>query len=160
MPQLSAGIVLYRLTGASPEVLLVHPGGPYWANKDDGAWSIPKGLYAPGEDALAAATREFAEETGTTPAGVFVQLGDFRQPSGKVVAAFAVEGNLDLGGFVSNTFTMEWPPKSGRMVAFPEADRAAWFTPDAARVKVTKGQVPIIDALIAHLAGGPPLTLR
>ncbi len=151
MPLRSAGILLYRLTAAGPEVLLVHPGGPYWAKKDDGAWSIPKGLCEPGEDSLAAALREFEEETGCTPIGNAVALGEFRQPGGKIVAAFAVEGDFDLAGFRSNVFTMEWPPKSGRMAEFPEADRAAWLGIDEARHKILKGQRPILDALAARL---------
>jgi predicted NUDIX family NTP pyrophosphohydrolase len=147
MAEQSAGVLLYRLTGPEPEVLLVHPGGPFWAKKDDGAWSLPKGLYEPGEEPLAAARREFAEETGLAPSGDFVSLGSFRQPSGKTVIAYAVAGDFDLGGFRSNLFEMEWPPRSGRRRSFPEADRAGWFTLANARRKLTKGQVPIIEAL-------------
>ena len=148
MTRQSAGILLFRRRGGSVELLLVHPGGPFWAKKDDGAWSIPKGLFEDGEDALAAAQREFEEETGMRPAGPFTELGVFKQPGGKRVFAFAAEGELDLASFRSNCFSMEWPPRSGRMQEFPEADRAAWFDPEAARVKLTRGQQPIIEALL------------
>jgi predicted NUDIX family NTP pyrophosphohydrolase len=151
MPERSAGILLYRLTGPEPEVLLVHPGGPFFAKKDDGAWSIPKGLYQPDEEPLAAAKREFAEETGTVPSGDFLSLGAFRQPSGKLVMAYAVEGDFDLDGFRSNPFEMEWPPKSGRRQSFPEADRADWFTLEQARRKVARGQVAIVETLAERL---------
>jgi predicted NUDIX family NTP pyrophosphohydrolase len=151
MPEHSAGIVLYRLTGREPEVLLVHPGGPFWAKKDDGVWSIPKGLFEPGEEPLAAARREFAEETGHGPQGDFVPLGSFRQPSGKTIVAYAVAGDFDLTKFRSNSFDMEWPPRSGRLQSFPEADRAGWFTFGQARHKLNKGQVAIIEVLARHL---------
>ena len=147
MPQQSAGVLLFRRAGPALEVLLVHPGGPYWAKKDDGAWSIPKGLVDADEDLVGAARREFEEETGDRPTGEALPLGDFRQPGGKIVTAFAVEGDFDLARFHSNSFTMEWPPRSGRMAAFPEADRAGWFTIDEARHKIVKGQVAILDAL-------------
>lgn len=152
MPKRSAGILLYRLSGAEPEVLLVHPGGPFWAKKDDSAWSIPKGLYEEGEDALAAAQREFTEETGFTAQGDFVDLGAFRQPGGKIVQAYALQGDADPMKLRSNLFAMEWPPGSGRMQDFPEADKAGWFAPDAARRKILKGQVAILDALLSRLA--------
>ena len=148
----SAGILMFRRTGAEPEVLLVHPGGPYLARKDDGAWSIPKGVYERDEDALAAARREFEEETGCVPQGAFEPLGSFRQPSGKRVAVWAVEQDFDLKDFRSNSFAMEWPPRSGRSRNFPEADRAAWFALRAAERKVTKGQQPIIAALRRRFA--------
>jgi predicted NUDIX family NTP pyrophosphohydrolase len=151
MPEQSAGILLYRQAELGLEVLLVHPGGPFWAKKDDGAWSIPKGLFEPGEEALAAARREFAEETGHSPSGNFVALGAFRQPSGKTVVAYAVAGDFDLTEFRSNSFEMEWPPRSGRLRSFPEADRAGWFTLGQARQKLNKGQVAIIEALARHL---------
>jgi predicted NUDIX family NTP pyrophosphohydrolase len=151
MPETSAGILLYRFHSAGPEVLLVHPGGPYWVNKDDGAWSIPKGLYDPGEDPEAAARREFAEETGLAPAGELVPLGTFRQPSGKLIIAWALEGDFDPAALRSNLFSIEWPPRSGRMQDFPEADRAAWFAPGEARRKILKGQSPLLDALLARL---------
>lgn len=154
MPKRSAGILLYRLTAAGPEVLLVHPGGPFWAKKDAGAWSIPKGLYEEGEDPLAAAKREFAEETGCVPAGDFWPLGAFKQAGGKIVEAWAVEGDFDLSAFRSNTFIIEWPPRSGTMVEFPEADRAAWFGIEDAMLKIVKGQAPILAALLNRLSLG------
>lgn len=154
MAQQSAGIVLCRRVGPALEVLLVHPGGPYWARKDDGAWSIPKGLVNADEDLLVAARREFEEETGARPSGDALPLGDFRQPGGKIVTAFAVEGDFDLERFRSNSFTMEWPPRSGRTAEFPEADRAGWFGIDEARRKILKGQVAILDALAEALERG------
>jgi predicted NUDIX family NTP pyrophosphohydrolase len=152
MVQKSAGILMYRIKDHGPEMLLVHPGGPFWARKDDGAWSIPKGLFEDTEDPLTAARREFEEETGCRPIGDFVLLGHFRQPSRKIVTAWAVEGDFDLGNFKSNRFTMEWPPRSGRLQEFPEADRADWFAPDAAMRKISRGQAPIIAALLARLS--------
>ena len=152
MSEVSAGLLLYRITGAEPEVLLVHPGGPFWAKRDDGAWSIPKGLCAAGEEPLAAARREFEEETGCRPQGRFVPLGDFKQPR-KIISAWAVEGDFDLAGFKSNSFVLEWPPRSGRMQEFPEADRAAWLAPAEAIRKIVKGQVPIVATLLRRLAG-------
>jgi predicted NUDIX family NTP pyrophosphohydrolase len=151
MPQRSAGILLYRRGDAGVEVLLVHPGGPFWAKKDEGAWSIPKGLIDDGEDPLVAARREFTEETGGTASGETMALGDFRQPGGKIVTAFAVEGDFDLADFVSTNFTMEWPPRSGRKAEFPEADRAGWFSIEAARAKILKGQAAMLDTLLKHL---------
>ena len=142
---------MFRRADDSAEVLLVHPGGPFWAKKDGGAWSIPKGLFEDGEDALAAAQREFEEETGLSPEGAFIELGEFKQPSGKRISAWAFEGAFDLASFRSNMFTMEWPPKSGRLREFPEADRAGWFGAREALVKITKGQRPIIEALFAKL---------
>jgi len=142
---------MYRVGLRAPEILLVHPGGPYWMKRDAGAWSIPKGLYENGEDPLAAAKREFEEETGCRPEGNFVPLGRFKQPNGKMIAAWGFEGDFDLQGFRSNLFTMEWPPKSKRFAEFPEADRAGWFTPAEALQKISKGQGPIIDALMARL---------
>jgi predicted NUDIX family NTP pyrophosphohydrolase len=152
MPQRSAGILLYRRGDAGVEVLLVHPGGPFWAKKDDGAWSIPKGLIDAGEDPLLAARREFTEETGGMASGETTALGDFKQPGGKIVTAYAVEGDFDLADFSSTSFTMEWPPpRSGRQGEFPEADRAEWFAIEDARVKILKGQAAILDALMEHL---------
>jgi predicted NUDIX family NTP pyrophosphohydrolase len=154
MPRKSAGILLYRLSACGPEVLLVHPGGPFWANKDAGAWSIPKGLLEPGEDdPLEAAKREFTEETGGEPAGEAVPLGGFKQPGGKIVEAWAIEGSFDPAGFRSNTFSMEWPPRSGRTREFPEVDRAGWFAMPEAQQKIVKGQVPILHALLERLDG-------
>jgi predicted NUDIX family NTP pyrophosphohydrolase len=155
MPETSAGILLYRLRPAGPEALLIHPGGPFWARKDDGAWSIPKGLCEPDEDPELAARREFAEETGFTPTGDLIPLGTFRQPSGKLVTAFAAQGEFDPATLRSNTFSIEWPPRSGRMQAFPEADRAGWFAPEEARRKLLKGQAPILEALLARVLPAP-----
>ena len=151
MAKRSAGLLLYRRTGLDLEVLLVHPGGPYWAKKDEGAWSIPKGLFEEGESPLAAAKREFKEETGFLPHGTFLKLGSFKQPSSKVIFAWALEGDFDPRKLKCNTFSMEWPPKSGRMQEFPELDRAAWFKAGAAARKITKGQLPIIQELFHRL---------
>jgi len=148
----SAGILLYRSKGAGPEVLLVHPGGPFWAKKDAGAWSIPKGEHGDDEDPQACALREFEEETGTAlPAGELADLGTVRLKSGKVVAAWAVEGDLDAETIRSNTFDMEWPPRSGRTQAFPEVDRAGWFGLDAARDKLNPAQSAFVERLRALL---------
>jgi predicted NUDIX family NTP pyrophosphohydrolase len=147
----SAGLLMYRRSQPEPEVLLVQPGGPFWINKDDGAWSIPKGLYQKNEAPLQAARREFAEETGCHANGDFVELGSFKQPGGKRISAWALEGDFDVGSLRSNTFSIEWPPRSGRMETFPEVDRANWFTPPVARKKLVKGQVEIIDALLDKL---------
>lgn len=152
MPQRSAGVLLYRRKGGGIEVLLVHPGGPFWAKKDEGAWSIPKGLIEPGEVPIAVARREFAEETGAALEGDLVALGAFAQSRAKTIEVWAAEGDFDPATLKSNTFSMEWPPRSGRMQEFPEVDRAQWFGPDAARVKMLKGQRPVIDALMQRLA--------
>lgn len=152
MPTLnSAGLLMYRFGPQGLEVLLAHPGGPYWARKDDGAWTLPKGEYAPGADALAEAQREFLEETGWPSHGPYLPLGELRQKSGKRIHAWAFEGDCDPAQLRSNTFEMEWPPRSGRMQAFPEIDRAAWFSPEEARRKLIAGQVPFIDALQQQL---------
>jgi predicted NUDIX family NTP pyrophosphohydrolase len=144
----SAGLVLYRRASDGLEVLLVHPGGPFWTNKDAGAWSIPKGEYEPDDDPLAAARREFEEELGSAPPdGATVELGEVRQKSGKLVCAWALEGDLDATAAHSNTFTVEWPPRSGRMQDFPEVDRAEWFALDAAREKINPAQGPFLDRL-------------
>ena len=158
MPKRSAGILLYRRTPAGLEVFLVHPGGPFWAKKDEGAWGIPKGECQPGEDALAAARREFAEETGLRLEGEAIALGSFRQSSVKTVEVWVVEGDADPVKLTSNTFAMEWPPRSGRMQDFPEVDRAAWFTPLEAARKILKGQLAILEALCSRLRAGadPP----
>jgi predicted NUDIX family NTP pyrophosphohydrolase len=144
----SAGILLYRVRGGEPEVLLVHPGGPFWARKDAGAWSIPKGEHSEDEDGQAAALREFEEETGTalTPSAL-ADLGTVRLKSGKLVAAWAVEGDLEAVAITSNTFELEWPPRSGRTQEFPEVDRAGWFGLDAAREKLNPAQVAFLDRL-------------
>ena len=152
MARQSAGILLYRLGGSAPEVLLVHPGGPYWARRDVGAWSIPKGEYAEGDDPIACARREFEEETGSAlPPGDLVDLGSVTQKGGKVVSAWAAEGDLDADAIRSNTFTMEWPPRSGRMAEFPEVDRAGWFEADAAREKLISAQAEFLDRLLERL---------
>jgi predicted NUDIX family NTP pyrophosphohydrolase len=151
MPKLSAGILLFRRRPAGVEVMLVHPGGPFWAKKDSGAWSIPKGLTDEGEDLLAAAKREFLEETGVAIEGAFLDLGAQKQPGGKTVRAWACEGDFDPSSLKSNTFTLEWPPRSGRTAEFPEVDRAAWYSIDEAFMKINKGQKPIIAALEASI---------
>jgi predicted NUDIX family NTP pyrophosphohydrolase len=138
---------MYRRRKGVVQVLLIHPGGPFWAKKDAGAWSIPKGEFSGDENALAAARREFEEETGFLPAGRFVQLTPIKQPSGKVIHAWALEGDLDATAIRSNTFSVEWPPQSGVHQEFPEVDRAAWFTIEAAKEKVIKGQTDFIDEL-------------
>ena len=147
MAKVSAGLLLYRLRSGSPEIFLVHPGGPFWAKKDAGAWSIPKGEAAADEPLLAAAQREFQEETGFSVDGTFRALTPVRQPSGKIVHAWAVEGDCDASAIRSNTFEMEWPPRSGRKQAFPEVDSAAWLDLPSARGKITKGQLPLLDQL-------------
>jgi len=148
MAKRSSGILLYRGGGAALEVLLVHPGGPFWAKKDLGAWSIPKGEHDDAEQALAAALREFEEETGTKPGeGDLTDLGTVRQKSGKVVQAYALEGDLDADAIRSNTFSMEWPPRSGRQSEFPEVDRAQYFSIDQARQKIKDTQIPLLDRL-------------
>lgn len=157
MPRRSAGIVLFRrpagARGGEPEVLLVHPGGPFWARRDAGAWSIPKGEVDPGEDERAAALRELQEETGGAFGDVseheLLALGEVRQQSGKVVVAWALEGDLDADAIVSNTFEVEWPPRSGRVQTFPEVDRAAWLALSAARGKLLPAQAPFLDRLAA-----------
>jgi predicted NUDIX family NTP pyrophosphohydrolase len=151
MAKRSAGILMYRREGSEIEALLVHPGGPFWAKKDLGAWSIPKGEYAEGEEPLAAAVREFEEETGARPSGDFLPLGEIVQPGRKVVSAWAMEGDFDVGALKSNLFEMEWPPKSGRRASFPEVDRAEWFSIDAARKKILPGQSAFLDRLLSAL---------
>jgi predicted NUDIX family NTP pyrophosphohydrolase len=142
---------MYRLRESQAEVFLVHPGGPFWARKDLGAWSIPKGEYAAGEDPLDAARREFTEETGFEPRGEFLPLGTIRQAGGKFVSVWAVEGDCDPAQIRSNLCTIEWPPRSGQKIEIPEVDRAAWFSLDEARERVLKSQAPVIDLLAAHL---------
>jgi predicted NUDIX family NTP pyrophosphohydrolase len=149
MAKKSAGLLLYRRRAHGPEVLLVHPGGPFWAKKDVGAWTIPKGELSPGEDALDAARREFREETGRDVTGEFVPLGECRQAGGKIVVAWAVEAEFDAAAIESNRFEMEWPPRSGRRRSFPEIDRAQWFSLEEARQRINKGQAPLLDALAA-----------
>ncbi|MCV7095219.1 NUDIX domain-containing protein [Mycobacterium kubicae] len=153
MPRMSAGLLLYRLRDSVIEVLLAHPGGPFWARKDDGAWSIPKGEYTEAEDAWLAARREFAEELGLpVPDGPRIELGAVKQSGGKVVTAFAVRADLDITDARSNTFELEWPKGSGRTRQFPEVDRVGWFTVGDARVKLLKGQRAFLDRLLADAA--------
>ncbi len=155
MRRVSAGILLYRRGEAGVEVLLVHPGGPFWVGRDLGAWSIPKGEVEPGEDLLAAARRELAEETGFGAEGRALPLGEVRQRGGKVVHAWAVAGDADPARLRSNAFEMEWPPRSGQTRSFPEIDRAAWFVPAEARRRLLTAQVPFLDRLAAALAPAP-----
>jgi predicted NUDIX family NTP pyrophosphohydrolase len=147
MARQSAGLLVFRRTNKILEVLLVHPGGPFFKKKDDGAWSIPKGEYEEGEDGLTAATREFEEELGAHVDGMFIPLITIKQKGGKLVHAWAVEASPDITGFRSNTFTMEWPPRSGKKQEFPEVDKAEWFTPEEAKRKINTAQIPLIDEL-------------
>jgi predicted NUDIX family NTP pyrophosphohydrolase len=151
MPKISAGLVMYRTRGGQVEVLLVHPGGPFFRNKDDGAWSIPKGETEPGEDLLATAQREFREETGLTPVGPFLPLTPVKQKGGKVVHAWAFAGDCDPAAIRSNTFTLEWPPQSGRQATFPEIDRAEFFALDLAKRKIKPAQSELIEELATIL---------
>lgn len=145
MPQKSAGLLIHRHIAGVFEFLLVHPGGPFWARKDEGAWSIPKGLIGNGEDELEAAKREAEEELGVAIEGDFRPLGSYKQPGGKIVIAWSVEADIDADAVRSNMFTMEWPPKSGRLKEFPEVDRAGWFSLPEAGVKILKGQRAMLD---------------
>jgi predicted NUDIX family NTP pyrophosphohydrolase len=152
MPKLSAGLLLYRVADGGVEVLIAHPGGPFWARKDEGAWSIPKGEYLDGEDPWAVAQREFEEELGMAPpAGPRIDFAPVKQPSGKVITAFAVRGDLNIENTVSNTFTLEWPKGSGNVREYPEIDRVGWFSVAEAHVKLLKGQRPLLDRLTAAL---------
>ncbi|HTL20335.1 MAG TPA: NUDIX domain-containing protein [Steroidobacteraceae bacterium] len=152
MPAISAGLLLYRRAESGLEVFLVHPGGPFWARKDEGAWSVPKGLVDADEEELACARREFREETGfDAPSGAELDLGTFRQPSGKQVHVWAIEGDCDPAQLSSNLFEMEWPPKSGRRARFPEVDRGGWFDRTQALAKITTGQRPILERLYTEL---------
>lgn len=154
MPASSAGILMYRRTGRTFEVLLVHPGGPFWRNKDVGTWSIPKGEIEPGEDPVEVAQREFLEELGSAAGQPLQFLGEILQRGGKRVLAFAVEGNLDAETISSNTFEIEWPPKSGRRQSFPEVDRAQWFDLSNAKRKILASQQPLLERLEVHLSSG------
>jgi predicted NUDIX family NTP pyrophosphohydrolase len=155
MARQSAGILLYRIRGGSVELLLVHPGGPFWVGKDEGVWSIPKGEYDEGEDARAAAVRELEEETGIALAPVgLLELGSIRQKGGKVVRAWAAELDVDAETLHSNTFTLEWPRGSGRLREFPEVDRAEWLDPESARRKLNPAQSELVDRLLGALAPG------
>ena len=147
MAKMSAGLLLYRDTSGIIEVFLVHPGGPFWANKDSGSWSIPKGEFREGEEPLDAAKREFEEETGFTADGDFTELKPLKQRSGKIIYAWAVKGDCDASGIRSNTFSMEWPPRSGQHQEFPEVDRGGWFDVDAAKSKLLKGQIGFLEQL-------------
>ena len=151
MPKRSAGLLLFRRDADGVRVFLVHPGGPFWQKRDAGSWSIPKGEYAAGEDARAVALREFEEETGmAAPAGDLFALGEVRQAGGKIVTAWALEGDIDPQQIVSNTFEMIWPPKSGQRATFPEVDRAGWFTLAEAEEKLLGGQRPFLERLAAE----------
>ena len=151
----SAGVLLWRRRDGVVEVLIGHMGGPFWARKDDAAWSVPKGEHGEGEDAFAVALREFEEELGSpVPSSDLVPLGEVKQSGGKVLTVWAAEGDLDAEATTSNTFELEWPPRSGRVQEFPEIDRAAWVTVDVARTKLVKGQVPLLDRLLEVL-GAP-----
>jgi predicted NUDIX family NTP pyrophosphohydrolase len=152
MPKQSAGILLYRIASGRAEVFLVHPGGPFWAKKDDGAWSIPKGEFAGGEEPLEAAKREFKEETSFPIEGTFTPLNPVKQPGGKTVYAWAVEGNIDPVAIRSNTFSIEWPQGSAKTKSFPEIDRAAWFDLDTAKFKILKGQLGLLEQLTKNLS--------
>lgn len=154
MPKLSAGILVFRKSPSGIQVFLVHPGGPFWKNKDAGAWSIPKGEYVEGTEPLEAAKREFLEETGSEAGGEFIPLGRLRQPDGKVVSAWALERD-EMPPIRSNTFSIEWPPKSGRMQEFPEVDRGDWFFLVDARKKILKGQVEFLDRLASYCSNSP-----
>ncbi|MCA1188507.1 MULTISPECIES: NUDIX domain-containing protein [unclassified Saccharopolyspora] len=152
MAKRSAGILLHRMRAGSPEVLLVHPGGPFWRNKDSGAWSLPKGEYDSGEEPLAAALREFEEETGFRPdTSALVELGEVRQKGGKVVTAWAAAGDFDVAELRSNEVELPWPPRSGRTTTFPEVDRAEWFDPDAAQRKLVAAQAEFVPRLLRAL---------
>lgn len=150
----SAGLLMFRRSAGRLEVFLAHPGGPFWEHKDAGAWTIPKGVIEPGEEELAAARREFAEETGIRPEGPFLPLGTVRQRSGKTVHAWAWEGDADPAGVTSNTMRLEWPPHSGLWITIPEIDRCGWFDPATARTKLNPAQAAFIDRLEAALANG------
>jgi len=155
MPKSSAGLLMFRRPNGALQILLAHPGGPFWAKKDDGAWTVPKGEYESSEDPLEAAKREFAEETGFVPKGPFLPLGSLKQPSGKVVSVWAFESDCDPSTLASNTFELEWPPKSGRKASFPEIDRVAWFGIAEARAKLLKGQGGFLHALEKFLSASP-----
>jgi predicted NUDIX family NTP pyrophosphohydrolase len=156
----SAGLLMFRRGGGVVEVLLAHPGGPFWSRRDEAAWTLPKGEIAEAEEPLAAAQREFAEETGFASQPPYYPLGELKQKSGKRISAWAFEGDADPALLVSNEFEMEWPPRSGRMRRFPEIDRVAWFNLEAARVKLIAGQAPFIDQLQDLLQGKPAAPLR
>ena len=147
----SSGLLLFRRTGGAPEFFLAHPGGPFWARRDDGAWTIPKGVVNEGEDLLDGARREFFEETGIEPVGPFIELGAIKQKAGKTVHGWAWEGDADASRITSNTSQTEWPRGSGKMVTFPEVDRCAWFDAETARTKMNQAQAAFVDRLLAKL---------
>ena len=155
-PKRSAGLLLFRRTERGVEVFLAHPGGPFWVNRDLGAWTIPKGVPSPDEELLDTARREFEEETGIAPAPPFIPLGEVRQKAGKVVHAWAWEGDADADRVTSNSMRTEWPRNSGRWITYPEVDRCAWFALDAARERLNAAQCAFLDRLVALLDGGPP----
>jgi predicted NUDIX family NTP pyrophosphohydrolase len=153
LPKHSAGILLYRIKNKRPEVFLGHPGGPFYKNKDDGAWTIPKGEFEADEEPLAAAKREFKEETGKEIHGKFIPLQPVKYKSGKAVNAWAVEGNIDATGIVSNLFQLEWPPKSGKYIDVPEIDRAEWFSIETAKQKILPALTPLLNELVEKVIG-------
>lgn len=160
MPKKSAGLLLFRRNSEASqfEVLLVHPGGPFWRKKDEGAWTIPKGEFTDDEDGFAAAQREFREETGSdAPVGDYIPLKPIKQAGGKIVHAWAIEADFDPASLRSNNFSCEWPPRSGRMQEFPEVDRAEWFAPDMAKQKILAKQIPLIDQLLKLLETCPKM---
>jgi predicted NUDIX family NTP pyrophosphohydrolase len=154
--QSSAGLLLYRRSSSNLEIFLAHPGGPFWHNREAGSWTIPKGVAEPGEDLLAAACREFEEETGVRALGPYLPLGSIRQKAGKLVHAWAWEGDADADRVTSNTMRTEWPRGSGRIITFPEVDRCAWFDPQVARQKINPAQAEFIDRLELALSGPDP----
>lgn len=151
MAKQSAGILLYRINNNNLQIFLVHPGGPFWKNKDAGAWSVPKGEFLDDEDALLAARREFQEETGSGIDGHFIKLKPVKQKSGKTIHAWAVEGDINETSIISNTFSLEWPPKSGKITEVPEIDKAGWFNVETAKEKINEAQAGLIDELAATL---------
>jgi predicted NUDIX family NTP pyrophosphohydrolase len=153
MPKISAGLLLYRIHNGVLEFLLVHPGGPFWKNKDEAAWTIPKGEVAEGEEPLSAAIREFEEELGFKPAGTFAELAPVKQKGGKVVQAWAFKGDCDPSQIKSNTFTMEWPPRSGKQAEFPEVDRAQFFNLEDAKIKINPAQIPLLEEVQRNVVG-------
>lgn len=157
MAKLSAGLIMYRFRNKMLEVFLVHPGGPFWSKKDEGAWSIPKGEYKAGEQPFEVAKREFKEETGYEAEGTFIPLSPIKQPSAKIIAAWAFEGDCDAGNIKSNSFSMEWPPHSGKQAEFPEVDRAAWCPINLAKIKLLKGQIGFVEQLCEALGYDPDI---
>ncbi len=156
MTKISAGLLMYRRRSGLLQVLLVHPGGPFWKNKDVGAWSIPKGEASPGEDLLAAAKREFEEETGSKPTGRFIELSPVTQKNGKIVHAWAIEGDIDTTSIRSNTCKVEWPPRSGKQIEVPEVDRVEFFDLETSKTKINPGQMPLLDELLKQTTLGAP----